>query len=322
MDNRQHHYLSRFEFHKPWLWFVGAMVVSALVAIGGLVFDDRIINGAPAWEKPLKFSLSFILYGSTLAVLLPMLRKGKRFGWWLGTILVAGSAIEMAAIVGQAARGHASHFNLATETDANIFALMGFTVVVIWLATFTVGVLLWRNTIGDKALTWAIRLSMPIAMGGLSVGALMTTPKPGQLDGDKVDIVGAHTVGAPDGGPELPILGWSTTHGDLRIAHFLGMHAMQVLPLLALGLAYWATRNRRLANGATRLRLVAVSAIGYTGLSGLVLWQALRGEPIASPGALTLAGLAALAFVVAAGVAWAVRVPAVARVEPDLVKVS
>lgn len=293
------------------------MIVSALVAIGGLVFDDRIITGAPAWEKPLKFSLSFILYGSTLAVLLPMLRKGRRFGWWLGTILVAGSAVEMAAIISQAARGHASHFNLATSWDSTVFAIMGITVVVIWLATFSVGVLLWRNNIGDKALTWAIRLSMPIAMGGLSVGPLMTSPKPGQLDGGTVDVVGAHTIGAADGGPELPILGWSATHGDLRIAHFIGMHAMQVLPLLALGLAYWSTRNQRLANQGTRLRLVAVSAIGYTGLTGLVLWQALRGESIIAPGALSLGGLAALVIVVAGGVAWALRAPAVPAVEVE-----
>jgi hypothetical protein len=88
-------------------------------------------------------------------------------------------------------------------------------------------------------------------------------------------IAGAHTVGAPDGGPGLAGTGWSTEHGDLRVPHFVGLHALQVLPLVALILA------RRRVRPAARTRLVFVSAAGYAALYVGLLVQALRGVPLA-----------------------------------------
>ena len=100
-----------------------------------------------------------------------------------------------------------------------------------------------------------------------------------------MSVVGAHTVGAPDGGPGLPGTGWSREHGDLRVPHFVGLHALQLLPLLALAL------GRRRWPEATRVRLTLAAAASYGSLFALLLWQALRGQPLVQPDGLTIAAL-------------------------------
>jgi hypothetical protein len=170
---------------------------------------------------------------------------------------------------------------------------------------------LWRQRFTDVALGWALRLGLTITIVGASFGGLMTSPTEAQLAearATRLTVAGAHTVGAPDGGPGLPGTGWSREHGDLRVPHFLGLHAMQFLPLLALALG---SRRR---TDATRVRLTLVAAASYTALFVLLLWQALRGQPLVQPDGLTIAALGIwLAGTVAA--AW-VAVPRRARAEP------
>jgi hypothetical protein len=92
--------------------------------------------------------------------------------------------------------------------------------------------------------------------------------------GKGLPIAGAHTVGAADGGPGLPGTGWSTEHGDLRVPHFVGLHAMQALPIFALALP-----GRRFTPDA-RARLVMLGAAVYLGLFVTLLLQALSGSPL------------------------------------------
>lgn len=296
--------------HRPLLTIAATMAVLCLVCVGGLLFDDRELLGAPIWLKPFKFTVSMVVYTTTLAWLISLVQQRRRAAWWVGTVVSAAAVIEMAVIVGQVVRGRQSHFNVATPLDSALFSLMGVTIVVLWVATALLAVILWRQRMTDRPAARAIRLGMLVALGGLAVGFLMTTPTAEQraamADGPPT-LAGAHSVGVPDGGPGLPVLGWSTEGGDLRAGHFIGMHALQALPLLALGLALAGRRVRRLRSETVRARLVAVGAAGYGGLTVLVTWQALRGQSVVAPDVLTVgAGVAVLAAT-AAGAVWALR---------------
>src|SRR5262245_46374360 len=81
--------------HRPLVVFAAAMVLTGLVSAGGLLFDDRILIGAPIWLKPLKFSLSLGLYALTLAWMLSLLRRWHRLGWWMGTVAAVAGGLEM-----------------------------------------------------------------------------------------------------------------------------------------------------------------------------------------------------------------------------------
>jgi hypothetical protein len=138
---------------------------------------------------------------------------------------------------------------------------------------------------------------MIITIIGALIAGFMTHPTPAQLvaahAGQGMPIMGAHTVGAPDGGPGLSGTGWSTEHGDLRIPHFIGLHALQVLPLIAF------VMRRRWLSSDTRVRLTLTAAGSYFTLVVLLLVQALRGQPILRPDALTFVLFGAWALVTA-----------------------
>ena len=252
------------------IFLVGALV--------GLAVDPTIIAGAPAWLKPAKFAVSITIYTVTLAwmfTLLPEWRRTRRvIGWATALTMV----LEIVIISTQAWRGTTSHFNIATTTDAVLFQMMGGAIVAQTLSTIAVAVALWRHNFDDKSLGWALRLGMIITIVGALTGGLMARPTRAQLeaarDGQRLTVAGAHTVGGPDGGPGLAGTGWSTRHGDLRVPHFVGLHALQALSIVALILV-----RLRLA-AATRERLVILAAASYAAVYVTLLVQALRGIPL------------------------------------------
>ncbi|WP_433435567.1 hypothetical protein [Nonomuraea sp. CA-141351] len=294
------------------------MAVLAAVSVMGFVVDERTLLGQGVWLKPFKFSVSFALYAITLAWMIGQAARWRRTLWWLGTVTVGGFiAPEITAITFQAARGVPSHFNLSTGLDDTVFKIMGGAAYLGWLMTLAVGVLVVAQRRVDRAMAWAIPLGVVISLAGMSIGYLMTAPTPDQAQelarGLRLATLGAHSVGAPDGGPGMPVTGWETGAGDLRVAHFVGLHALQVLPLVAVGLRLLSRRLDVLAGSATRTALVINAAFGYAGLTALVLWQARRGQALVHPDALTLGAAAGLVALVSAGAAVIVGVSAIRR---------
>ena len=280
------------------------LAVLALTALG-LAIDPRIVTGAPVWLKPAKFALSIAIYAFTLAWIFSFLDSWPKTRRRVGRITAFVMFLEMAIIALQAFRGTTSHFNGATPLDMGLGLTMGLAIVTQTLSTIAVAVALWRQRFADVALGWALRLGMTMTIVGAFTGGLMTAPTEQQLAaaraGQGMTIAGAHTVGAPDGGPDMPGTGWSTEHGDLRVPHFLGLHALQALPIVAIVLA------RRKVSDALRVRLVTVAAASYAALFGILLTQALGGQSLLAPDVVTLTLLASwlLATVAAAVIATA-----------------
>ena len=278
--------LSRLWSTNRPLTAVGLLMTAALIASSlGLVFDTRTILGAPAWLKPAKFAVSTAIYSFTLAWVFTYLpdwpRTQRIVGWMTAVVFV----FEVGIIDAQAWRGTTSHFNVNTPVDAALFSIMGVAIVGQTIASAFVAFALWRQPISNRAMGAALRAGMVITLVGAASGAIMTVPTSAQLaefdETHRLPLSGAHTVGAPDGGAGLPGTGWSVEHGDLRVPHFLGLHAMQLLPLIAVGLG----RGR----GDAAVRTVRAAAGSYVALFGILLVQALRGEPLLAPGSVTLA---------------------------------
>ncbi|MET9662638.1 hypothetical protein [Streptomyces sp. NPDC006510] len=284
------------------------MALLAVVATGGLFLDGRTVLGEGVWLKPLKFAVSFGLYTITLAWMIGRTERWQRTLHRLGTVtVVLFIAPEISIITFQAARGVRSHFNVSSTLNDVLVKAMGGAAYVGWAMTLLLGVfLVWQRKV-DRPLAWAIPIGLFVSLAGMSIGYVMTTPTAAQqraLDaGENPPTLGAHSVGALDGGSAMPLTSWSTGGGDLRVAHFVGLHALQLLPLAAVGLGMLAGRLSLLRGEGTRTALIVIGGAGHAGLTALLLWQAERGQPLLEPDRLTLTAAAGLAGAVAVAVA-------------------
>lgn len=292
---------------SPALTTVAVVMLAALTgSVAGLFLDSRVITGDPAWLKPAKFGASTALYAGTVGWLLQYINVWPRFVRWMSRLLAAALTVEVTIIFIQAARGTASHFNTTTPLDTALYRTMGMFIGLLWVSSVGILVALFRQKFENKAWGRALQLGMLITVLGAAAGGFMLHMTPAQSEAAEHHLAtksGAHTVGAPDGGRGIPVVGWSAEHGDVRIAHFVGLHGIQVIPFIA-----WFLARRRWPE-TSQSKAVFISSASYGALIALLAWQALRGQSIAEPDALTgtiflmwLAGtLAALATAVRSG---------------------
>lgn len=297
-------------WHPALMTVAAVMALCAVVSVVGLLVDPRTVLGAPLWAKPLKFSVSILLYAVTWAWLIAHLPRWRRLAHRLGTVIAVTLLVEQALILWAAATGTTSHFNVSSPLHVVVWGVMAVSITVLYLCTFVTSAALFFLRLPTPALTVAVRLGAVIALGGIGVAFLMTGPTPTQLTSPD-GIVGAHTVGVADGGPGLPVLGWSTTGGDYRVAHFVGMHALQLIPLVALALTVLARRVTRLRSDTTQVRIVVIVALAYACGTVLLTLQAAAGQSVVHPsGAVAAVAGAILLAASAATVLTLLRRPA------------
>ncbi|MFJ4978459.1 hypothetical protein ACIP6X_24485 [Streptomyces coeruleorubidus] len=290
---------------------VAFMTTLVLVSTVGLFVDDRVLLNESTWLKPLKFSFAFAVYSGTLAWLLTKLRKARRFGWWFGTAFAVFGAFDVAVIALAAARGTFSHFN-AREDKLNqlVQTVFEYGVPPLLISNLVIGVLVLVQRTGDRALSWALRAGLALSTVGMVIPlALLPMSDVGEghtvtdANGDEVPMSAGHGIGDPDG-TGMPLTNWSTTGGDLRVPHFIGLHGIHVLLVVVLALTASATRHAWLRDERSRAGLVGAVALGYSGLLAVTTWQAARGQSLVHPDSSTALALAGVAVVtVAAGLA-------------------
>lgn len=293
----------------PKLWQTHkSLTLSALITafltlffIVGVFADPRVITGAPAWLKPTKFGVSITLYSLTLVWILGFIQGRRRLVSILGWTVLVTFGLEWVAIITQVVRGTTSHFNITTPLDTALWSLMAVAIAVLWIANFVTAGLLLFQKFDNPAFAWSLRLGVILSVIGMGLGYLMTSPTAQQMAGwqagGAVTIAGAHTVGLDDGGPGLPVMGWSTQGGDLRIPHFVGMHALQVVPFVG-----WLIARRKRWALSRRVALVWTLGGFYLGVTALLTVQALRAQPLLRPDALQLGLLGGLIAVASAAV--------------------
>jgi hypothetical protein len=241
--------------------WINLVLLAGMLAV--LPFDSRLVKGINPWIKPSKFAISIIIYVWTVAWLLEYLRISSRTKRIVSWGIAISMLVEIACIVMQAARGTTSHFNVSTPFDGVIFSVMGLMIVLNSVMALVMLILFFsRQSELSQPYLWGIRSGLVIFLMASAIGGVMVAHL-------------SHSVGVPDGGPGLPIVNWSTLGGDLRVAHFAGLHALQILPILG----FLIGRHRGWTMQWKSASILAIAG-AYALVVGLLYLQASSGSPL------------------------------------------
>jgi len=248
-------FIQELKFRNESLFWFGLLCLSLSIIFLVLTkITSTQVHGVNAWFKPFKFAVSIGLFSWTMALYCDYLSDFNvtPFNWTVITLF----GFELIYIIFQASKGQLSHFNISTPTHSLIYSLMGLIAVLVTLYTAYIGILFLTQSFPNlpNYYVWSIRLGILIFIVFSFEGGLM---------GSRMN----HSVGAINDNSNWWILGWSKTVGDLRVSHFIGMHALQILPLLS----FYIFKNTK---------ATIVISIIYGLLATTTLVQALNGKPI------------------------------------------
>jgi hypothetical protein len=205
-----------------------ALLMTAAMAptLIAMAIDGRTFNSINVWIKPLKFESSLAIFYATLAWFWGYLdaelrtRKSVR----VAVLLICGTGLfEVGYITFRAALAEASHFNNSTRLTEALYGLMGVAILIQVSLAAWAGRLILRSREGDISPT--VRLAIGLGLiGGNFLGA---------ITGAYMSAQTGHWVGGvANDATGVFFFGWSRTGGDLRVAHFVGLHAMQGIPII------------------------------------------------------------------------------------------
>ncbi|MEM6719539.1 MAG: hypothetical protein AAF611_09505 [Bacteroidota bacterium] len=258
------HVLNTVKKESPILYTIVLIhAVFAVVCIGGLFIDDRTLTGISVWIKPLKFWISGGIYILTLGFIITKYPYSNIKKNIIRNIVSWTLLVETGIIFYQATRGVRSHYNQESMFDGMLFAamgiLIGINVLVMVLLAFDAARLKLKVA---KPIQVAIFIGWIVVIVGSWVGGQMISQM-------------AHNVGVVDGGEGLPILNWSTVGGDLRVAHFVGLHGIQIIPLFA-----WILVNKWNTKAVQKTMAVITFGLVFSACIAFVFFQAKQGIPL------------------------------------------
>lgn len=223
--------------------------------------NTKTILGINSMIKPLKFALSTWIYAWTMAYLLFYVNNQNRVKWYsiLATIVML---YENGVITIQAFRGKLSHFNQTELLGGILYAIMG--IMIVWLTTATL--ILSLRFIFQKTDS----ISKPFALS-IKIGLILFVIF--SFMGGYMSVINSHNVGGKIGESGITFLNWSTLFGDLRVAHFFGIHSLQIIPLLGFYV------SSTIKNESKASLMIWVGSIIYLAFVCFTLMQAIHGTP-------------------------------------------
>ncbi len=249
------HWLSELQQRNAILYWFGWFCFAGSIACFIATQSSKVkVNNINAFIKPLKFFSSIWIFSWTMGrIAFELQAPGKVFYYSIMVVIVM--LFELVVITWQAANGRLSHFNTSNTFYGTLFTLMGIAISILTAWTFILGLSFWKEGIDiEPGYLWGIRLGIILFVVFSFEGGIM---------GARL----RHTIGGTDDSEGIPFVNWSKQYGDLRIAHFFGIHALQLLPLVG----YYILR--------TPPGIIAFAII-YTILVSYMLWKALKGLPL------------------------------------------